>query len=130
MAPPFHVAIVTITDHAHCVSTLCAASAEDAFAFVADPGRLGEWALGCWQAVERSDGIVEGTSLFDGGRTYTYLNLAGAIRAIKAGKDINYEGAGGPVDFDKNGDLNAALYNVYEYKDGKQDVIRQLKIRK
>ena len=64
------------------------------------------------------------------GRTYTYLNLAGAIRAIKAGKDINYEGAGGPVDFDKNGDLNAALYNVYEYKDGKQDVIRQLKIRK
>ena len=28
------------------------------------------------------------------GRTYTYLNLAGAIRAIKAGKDINYEGVG------------------------------------
>jgi branched-chain amino acid transport system substrate-binding protein len=64
------------------------------------------------------------------GHTYTYLNLAAAIRAIKAGKDINYEGVGGPVDFDKNGDLNAALYNVYEYKDGKQDVVRQLKIRK
>ena len=64
------------------------------------------------------------------GRTYTYLNLAGAIRAIKAGKDINYEGVGGPVDFDQNGDLKAALYNVYTYKDGKQDVIRQLKIRK
>ena len=30
------------------------------------------------------------------GRTYTYLNLAAAIRAIKAGKDINYEGVGGP----------------------------------
>ena len=53
------------------------------------------------------------------GRTYTYLNLAGAIRAIKAGKDINYEGVGGPVDFDQNGDLKAALYNVYAYKDGK-----------
>jgi branched-chain amino acid transport system substrate-binding protein len=64
------------------------------------------------------------------GRTYTYLNLAAAIRAIKAGKDINYEGAGGPVDFDDNGDLRAALYNVYTYKDGKQSVIRQLKIRK
>ncbi|MCZ7589976.1 MAG: ABC transporter substrate-binding protein [Gaiella sp.] len=64
------------------------------------------------------------------GRTYTYLNLAAAIRAIKAGKDINYEGVGGPVDFDKNGDLNAALYNVYQYRDGKQDVVRQLKIRK
>ena len=64
------------------------------------------------------------------GRTYTYLNLAAAIRAIKAGKDINYDGVGGPVDFDAKGDLNAALYNVYTYKDGKQDVIRQLKIRK
>ena len=64
------------------------------------------------------------------GRTYTYLNLAAAIRAIKAGKDINYDGVGGPVDFDKNGDLKAALYNVYTYKDGKQDVLRQLKIRK
>lgn len=64
------------------------------------------------------------------GPTYTYLNLVGAIKAIKAGKDINYEGVGGPADFDKNGDLSAALYNVYQYKDGKQDVIRQLKIRK
>ena len=64
------------------------------------------------------------------GRTYTYLNLAAAIRAIKAGKDINYDGVGGPVDFDQNGDLKAALYNVFTYKDGKQDVLRQLKIRK
>jgi branched-chain amino acid transport system substrate-binding protein len=64
------------------------------------------------------------------GRTYTYLNLAAAITAIKAGKDINYEGVGGPVDFDENGDLRAALYNVYSYKDGKQSVVRQLKIRK
>lgn len=64
------------------------------------------------------------------GRTYTYLNLAAAIRAIKAGRDINYEGVGGPVDFDRNGDLRAALYNVFTYKDGKQEVLRQLRIRK
>lgn len=64
------------------------------------------------------------------GRTYTYLNLAAAIRALRAGKDINYEGVGGPVDFDQNGDLKAALYNVYTYKDGKQEVLRQLRIRK
>lgn len=64
------------------------------------------------------------------GQTYTYLNLTGAIRAIKAGKDINYEGVGGPVDFDKNGDLNAAMYNVYQYKDGKQEILRQLRIKK
>lgn len=64
------------------------------------------------------------------GRTYTYLNLAAAIKAVRAGKDINYEGVGGPVDFDQNGDLRAALYNVYSYKDGKQEVVRQLRIRK
>jgi ABC-type branched-subunit amino acid transport system substrate-binding protein len=64
------------------------------------------------------------------GRTYTYLNLAAAIRAVRAGKDINYEGVGGPVDFDEKGDLTAALYNVYSYKDGKQDVVRTLRIRK
>ena len=64
------------------------------------------------------------------GRTYTYLNLVAAIRAVRAGKDINYEGVGGPVDFDAKGDLTAALYNVYSYKDGKQDVVRTLRIRK
>ncbi len=64
------------------------------------------------------------------GRTYTYLNLVAAIKAVRAGKDINYEGVGGPVDFDAKGDLKAALYNVYSYKDGKQDVVRTLRIRK
>ena len=64
------------------------------------------------------------------GRTYTYLNLAAAIKAVRAGKDINYEGVGGPVDFDAKGDLTAALYNVYTYRDGKQDVVRTLRIRK
>ena len=64
------------------------------------------------------------------GKTYSYLNLAAAIKAIKEGKDINYDGVGGPVDFDQNGDLKAALYNAFTYKDGKQAILRQLKIRK
>ena len=64
------------------------------------------------------------------GRTYSYLNLAQAIRDLRAGKDINYDGAGGSVDLDKNGDLAGALYNVYSYKDGKQAVQRQVRIRK
>ena len=42
------------------------------------------------------------------GRTYSYLGLAQAIKDIRAGKDINYEGAGGSADFDQNGDLKAA----------------------
>lgn len=63
------------------------------------------------------------------GRTYTYLNLAAAIKALRAGKDINYEGVGGSDDLDKNGDLRAGLYNVYTYRDGKQVVQRQLKVK-
>ena len=64
------------------------------------------------------------------GRTYTYLNLADAIKALRAGKDINYEGVGGSADLDSNGDLKSALYNLFTYKDGKQTVLRQIKIRK
>ena len=64
------------------------------------------------------------------GRTYTYLNLTAAIRALRAGKDINYEGVGGSADLDANGDLKSALYNLFTYKDGKQSVLRQIKIRK
>ena len=58
------------TDLVHCASALCAASAETAFTYVATPARLGEWALGCWQAVEGEGGIVSGTSLFDGATTF------------------------------------------------------------
>lgn len=53
-------------DLTHCVSSICAAPAEVAFAYLADAARLGEWALGCWAAVATSDGVVEGRSLFDG----------------------------------------------------------------
>lgn len=64
------------------------------------------------------------------GKTYSYLNLAQAIRDLRAGKDINYEGAGGGVDLDRNGDLAAAIYNVFTYDGGKQAVKRQIRIRK
>jgi branched-chain amino acid transport system substrate-binding protein len=64
------------------------------------------------------------------GRTYTYLNLTAAIKAIRAGKDINYEGAGGSDDLDKNGDLQSAIYNVFKYQNGNQVVVRQIKIKK
>ena len=64
------------------------------------------------------------------GRTYSYLSLAQAIRELRAGKDINYEGVGGGADLDEKGDLSTAIYNVFTYKDGKQTVLRQLRIRK
>jgi hypothetical protein len=61
---------VTATDLAHCVSSLCSATADRAFAYLATPVRLGEWALGCWDAVEGEGGLVTGTSLFDGAETF------------------------------------------------------------
>lgn len=61
---------MTTPELTHCVSTLCAARADDAFAFLADPLRLGEWALGCWGAASVADGLVQGTSLFDGAPAY------------------------------------------------------------
>lgn len=54
----------------HCVSALCSARAEVAFSFLADPLRLGVWALGCWGASAEPGGVVRGTSLFDGAPTY------------------------------------------------------------
>jgi branched-chain amino acid transport system substrate-binding protein len=41
-----------------------------------------------------------------------------AVAEIKAGKDINYEGAGGSLDFDKAGDVDG-LINYLVVKDGK-----------
>lgn len=64
------------------------------------------------------------------GFVFTYLNLAAGIRAIRAGKAVNYEGVGGPAGFDRNGDLRAAVFNVYTYRDGQQQVLRQIRVKK
>ena len=55
---------------AHCVSALCDAPAADAFAYLADAERIGEWALGCWDARLGDGDVVRGTSLFDGAATF------------------------------------------------------------
>jgi hypothetical protein len=61
------------TDLAHCVSTLCSATPDDAFSYLSDPGRLGEWSLGCWAGRVAPDGTIRGTSLFDGAETFVQL---------------------------------------------------------
>lgn len=50
----------------HCATTVCEVAADDAYAFLADPKRLGVWALGCWGAQSIAEDTVRGTSLFDG----------------------------------------------------------------
>jgi branched-chain amino acid transport system substrate-binding protein len=64
------------------------------------------------------------------GTKYTFKQLGPAIKDLRAGKDIDYEGASGPIDFDANGDPSAATYDVYEYKsNGKLAVTRQLEAK-
>lgn len=52
------------------------------------------------------------------GKAYTWLNLAGAIKAAYAGKSIAYEGAWTPINWDKNGDPGTALYVVWKHAAG------------
>jgi len=52
------------------------------------------------------------------GPKVTFVQMARAIKLLRAGKDINYEGAFSPVDFDRNGDINSAVYEIWRYNGG------------
>jgi ABC-type branched-subunit amino acid transport system substrate-binding protein len=52
------------------------------------------------------------------GTKITYLDLPKAIKLILAGKDVNYEGVFGPIDYDANGDVGASIFKLWRY-DGK-----------
>ncbi len=45
----------------------------------------------------------------------TYLQLARAIKLILAGKQIDYQGVFGPVDYDSHGDVGSALFKIWKY---------------
>ena len=44
--------------------------------------------------------------------------FADGLAAIKAGKDIDYDGFSGPIEFDKNGDPTGASIGIWKYVDG------------
>lgn len=52
------------------------------------------------------------------GKRYTYLQLGQAIKDLVAGKDIDYEGVWGPIDWDAKGDPSAGFIELWRYKDG------------
>lgn len=53
----------------HCATIDVGVPADIAFAFLADPARLGEWSLGCMDTRPAGvPGVFSGRSLFDGGR--------------------------------------------------------------
>jgi branched-chain amino acid transport system substrate-binding protein len=45
----------------------------------------------------------------------TYLQMAKAIKLVRAGKEVDYEGVFSPVDFDRNGDIGSAVFEVWQY---------------
>ena len=47
------------------------------------------------------------------GTKYTFEQLPQAIQALKDGKDIDYEGASGPIDLDDAGDLSR--YDLHDH---------------
>jgi ABC-type branched-subunit amino acid transport system substrate-binding protein len=52
------------------------------------------------------------------GEKFTFLNLANAFRALRAGRDIDYEGVAGSIDWDSKGDPASATYDFYKYVNG------------
>ena len=55
----------------------------------------------------------------------TYLQMAKAIKLLQAGKEVDYEGAFSPVDFDKNGDTGSAVFEIWKYSGtGKIDTLK------
>ncbi len=54
------------------------------------------------------------------GDQYDYTDMAGAIEALQAGEDIDFEGVSGPLDLDDNGDPTEGTYDTYSYENGKQ----------
>ncbi|MCB1377197.1 MAG: hypothetical protein KDK89_02335 [Alphaproteobacteria bacterium] len=52
----------------HVVSIVVSRTAGEVFAFMADPGKLNRWSFGTWETDIAADGLVTGTSIFDGGR--------------------------------------------------------------
>jgi branched-chain amino acid transport system substrate-binding protein len=52
------------------------------------------------------------------GTKVTYLQMDKAINLLLSGKDINYEGAWGPIDWDAAGDPGSAVYEIWKYSGG------------
>ena len=52
----------------HITLIVVARPAEQVFAIMADPARLHRWSFGTWETEIAADGLVAGTSIFDGGR--------------------------------------------------------------
>jgi branched-chain amino acid transport system substrate-binding protein len=64
------------------------------------------------------------------GTKVTYAQLAKAIKLVRSGKEIDYEGAFSPVDFDAKGDIGSAVFEIWKYSAaGKIDTLKTVTFR-
>jgi ABC-type branched-subunit amino acid transport system substrate-binding protein len=64
------------------------------------------------------------------GAKVTFLQLAKAIKLVRTGKEIDYEGAFSPVDFDSHGDTGSAVFEIWKYASaGKIDTLKTVTFR-
>lgn len=63
------------------------------------------------------------------GRLYTYKALRSAIAAVVAGKDINFQGVSGPLDFNARGGQSVASYDIWKYAGGTTKTVKTFAVR-
>jgi branched-chain amino acid transport system substrate-binding protein len=61
-----------------------------------------------------------------GAPKYSPTNLGEALKAVWAGQPIDYVGVAGAFEFAANGDPTISRFDIFEYRDGKLDVIKQI----
>jgi len=73
----------------HIASIVVARPAQDVFAIMADPAKLHRWSFGTWETEIAEDGLVTGTSIFDGNRILVRIDADPARFSIdyKLGSD-------------------------------------------
>jgi branched-chain amino acid transport system substrate-binding protein len=59
----------------------------------------------------------------------TYRQMDRAINLLLSGRDVDYEGAWGPADWDQNGDPGSAVFEIWKYGGGKITTSRIITFR-
>ena len=62
----------------------------------------------------------------EGAPQFTFVTLADAAKAAKAGQKIDYVGASGQMRFGPNGDLTTGLFDVFRFTGGKRTIVKQV----
>lgn len=60
------------------------------------------------------------------GKPYTFLQLKAAFKALKAHKDIDYQGVSGSIDLNHLGDPGGGIVDVNRYVNGNLTLLRQV----